>query len=541
MLTSGWLNDSPTLSRYTSAGTLDAGFATGGRLDLGLAPPFIFDPNDLTVSGGSYYLAAGYSEDNFTTITSVVTRVDSTGTIDGAFGNGGRATVAGACNDVAGSVAVLGASIYLVAAPAAAGCGSVVLRRFTLSGAPDTTFGSAGVLSVGGFTASGQDYAIVFVLQTALVQPNGMFVLFGRIGPSENPFPTSAAAFRVLSALPPAGSFVPLSPSRILDTRHAIGVATTTPVAGQSSIQVQVTGVGGVPATGVGAVVLNVTVTQPTWEGFVTAYPTGEPRPVVSNVNFSAGQTVPNLVTVKVGAGGQVTLFNGQFEAARTLHLVADVAGYYLAGTASEPGTYAPLVPSRILDTRNAIGVATTTPVPGQGSVELQVTGAGGVPATGVAAVVLNVTVTQPTWDGFITVYPTGQPRPGVSNLNFTTGTTIPNLVTVKAGDGGKVTLFNGQFEAAKTRASDRGCRRVLPGGDGESARHVRPGVAGPDPRHPARHRGSDDYGRAGSGCGGGAGDRSRRCAPVRRGRGGHECDRHPADLGGFRHGVPVR
>ena len=248
-----------------------------------------------------------------------------------------------------------------------------------------------------------------------------------------------------------AGAYVPLSPVRILDTRNAVGVPTTTPVPGQGSVELQVTGAGGVPGGAVGAVVLNVTVTQPTWEGFVTVYPTGSARPTVSNLNFAAGRTVPNLVTVKVGEDGKVSLFNGQFEPGKTVHIIADVAGYYLSGEATEAGTYTPLVPARILDTRNAVGVSTTTPVLGQGSVELQVTGAGGVPGGAVGAVVLNVTVTQPTWEGFVTVYPTGSARPTVSNLNFAAGRTVPNLVTVKVGEGGRVSLFNGQFEPGKT------------------------------------------------------------------------------------------
>ena len=216
-------------------------------------------------------------------------------------------------------------------------------------------------------------------------------------------------------------------------------------------MDLQVTGRGGVPASGVGAVVLNVTVVGATWEGFVTVYPTGTTRPTASSLNFATSQVVPNLVTVKVGAGGKVTLFNGQFAADKTVHIIADVAGYYLDGTATVPGTYTPLTPTRILDTRSANGVPGTTPVPGQGSVDLQVTGRGGVPASGVGSVVLNVTVTAPTWEGFVTVYPTGQPRPTVSNLNFKEGKTVPNAVTVRVGDGGKVTLFNGQFAPDKT------------------------------------------------------------------------------------------
>ena len=75
---------------------------------------------------------------------------------------------------------------------------------------------------------------------------------------------------------------------------------------------------------------MNVTATQPTWEGFVTAYPSGEPKPLVSNLNFAQNQTIPNLVAVKVGAGGGVTLFNGQIPGT-SAHLIADVAGYFLS------------------------------------------------------------------------------------------------------------------------------------------------------------------------------------------------------------------
>ncbi len=65
--------------------------------------------------------------------------------------------------------------------------------------------------------------------------------------------------------------------------------------AGQT-IALSVLGQGGVPASGVGAVVLNVTVTQRTAPGILIVYPDGVTRPNSSNLNFVAGQTVPNLV-----------------------------------------------------------------------------------------------------------------------------------------------------------------------------------------------------------------------------------------------------
>jgi len=91
-------------------------------------------------------------------------------------------------------------------------------------------------------------------------------------------------------------------------------------------VHLQVLGRGGVPASGVSAVVLNVTVTAPSRAGFITAYPNGTARPTASNLNFVAGQTVPNLVVVPVGVDGKVALTNGS---AGTVQLVADVLGYF--------------------------------------------------------------------------------------------------------------------------------------------------------------------------------------------------------------------
>ena len=76
------------------------------------------------------------------------------------------------------------------------------------------------------------------------------------------------------------------------------------------------------------AVVLNVTVTEPVAAGFVTVFPCGE-RPLASNVNVVAGQTVPNLVVVPVSAAGTVCVFTSQ-----PAHLLADVTGWFLAGEA---------------------------------------------------------------------------------------------------------------------------------------------------------------------------------------------------------------
>src|SRR5205823_1215180 len=94
-------------------------------------------------------------------------------------------------------------------------------------------------------------------------------------------------------------------------------------------LQLQVTNKGGVPANGVSAVVLNITVTNTASGSFLTAYPAGQPTPVASNLNWSPGETRANLVTVAVGAGGVVVFIN----AVGATDLIADVEGYYTDST----------------------------------------------------------------------------------------------------------------------------------------------------------------------------------------------------------------
>ncbi|QMU75071.1 N-acetylmuramoyl-L-alanine amidase [Streptacidiphilus sp. PB12-B1b] len=235
---------------------------------------------------------------------------------------------------------------------------------------------------------------------------------------------------------PPVGTYTPVSPSRILDTRYGTG-APKAPVGAGKAVSLQIAGQPGVPATGVTAVVLNVTATDATGSGFVQAYPDGQGRPSVgSNLNFTKGETIPNLVIVQVGTDGKVDLYNS----AGTTDLIADVNGYYTAnGSGSK---LVPVGPSRILDTRYGTG-APKAPVGAGKAVSLQIAGQPGVPATGVTAVVLNVTATDTTAGGHVSVYPDGSALPPVSNLNFTQGETIPNLVIVQVGTDGKVDLYN--------------------------------------------------------------------------------------------------
>ena len=73
------------------------------------------------------------------------------------------------------------------------------------------------------------------------------------------------------------------------------------------------------------AVVLNVTVTNPTAVSYLTVYPSGTTRPLASDLNYAGGQTIPNLVVVKLGADGTISLYNNRGSA----DVVIDVAGWY--------------------------------------------------------------------------------------------------------------------------------------------------------------------------------------------------------------------
>ncbi|MDQ3897080.1 MAG: hypothetical protein M3326_07510 [Actinomycetota bacterium] len=240
-------------------------------------------------------------------------------------------------------------------------------------------------------------------------------------------------------------TYIPLTPARVLDTRDGTG-GTSTKVGEGGTIELKVVDVGGVPAAGGTAVALNVTATNVSGaESFLTVWPSGSSRPLASNLNFVAGQTVPNLVIARVGEGGKVAIYNN----VGTVDVVADTQGYFAApvasGTALPGAVYFPSNPARILDTRNGTGVPGGAQ--GQlgtgGQLDLQVTGRGGVPETA-TAVVLNVTAADsPGPDSYLTVWPTGAQQPLASNLNFVAGQTIPNLVIAKIGAGGRVSFYN--------------------------------------------------------------------------------------------------
>jgi hypothetical protein len=229
------------------------------------------------------------------------------------------------------------------------------------------------------------------------------------------------------------GAYTALSPQRLLDTRTT---GQTLPAAG--SLNLTVTG-GSVPSAAI-AVALNVTVTDTTASSYLSVYPAGQTRPLLSNLNWVAGETVPNLVIVPIGSGGQVTFYNNT----GSTDVVVDLEGYFAPeARGTTAGSYVPLAPARITDTRPASQEPNSGDTLGPGStLDVQVTGEGAVLASGVAAALLNVTVTDTTSPGYLTVYPQGTPFPDSSNLNWLAGDTVPNRVVVPVGTSGQIAVF---------------------------------------------------------------------------------------------------
>ncbi len=225
-----------------------------------------------------------------------------------------------------------------------------------------------------------------------------------------------------------AGRTIPLAPTRVLDTRQAGG---SKPRPG-SSTTVSFPAGSGLPASGASAVILTVTGNEPSGTGYVTAYPSGTALPEASVLNLSPGGAYANAVIVPLGADGTVSLYSSA-----GAHLIVDLAGYVTDATAapSASGLFVPVSPARIVDTRAGTAYRSGEVRP------VQIGGAGGIPAGGVAAVAFNFTATQTAaGNGYLQVWPGDVASAAVSNLNWSrAGQTIAAGGIVKLSAAGGV------------------------------------------------------------------------------------------------------
>lgn len=221
-----------------------------------------------------------------------------------------------------------------------------------------------------------------------------------------------------------------VSPTRLFDTRTGVGGVPVQKVGGQYELQVQVTGRNGVPLIGASAVSLNVTVTDAAGWGYITVYPCGT-RPNASSLNYEAGSTIANAVVAPLSSDGRLCFYSYS-----PVNLIADVNGTLLDGNGFEA-----LSPTRLFDTRTGEGGVAANPVGGAYVLEVPVNGRASVPSTGVGAVVMNVTATDTSGRGYVTVFPCGT-LPNSSNINFTPNETVPNAVVAPLSSSGSVCFY---------------------------------------------------------------------------------------------------
>jgi len=242
---------------------------------------------------------------------------------------------------------------------------------------------------------------------------------------------------------PTGAAYAPSPPRRLLDTRDG---ATTfdgrfqgigRQLVGQR-LEVQVTERAGVPA-GARAAVLNVTLVGPDAAGYLTVWPCDSATPPnASNLNVTAGETVPNLVVVQLSPRGTVCIQTTQTGG----DLIADLAGSFPATS-----TFVPVAPARLLDSRRGGHTvdqrfADVPAVHDQQVVELTVAGRAGVPEHASMAV-LNLTATDGAAGGFVTIWPcesTAGAVPEVSSLNLRSSD-VANVVLAPLSSHGTICL----------------------------------------------------------------------------------------------------
>lgn len=267
------------------------------------------------------------------------------------------------------------------------------------------------------------------------------------------------------------GEFHPLPPVRIFDSRPVSPINDVAPAGAKAlaapepaTFNIGLVGLGGIPADSaqVLAVVVNITVTEPTANGYLEAYGTGA-QPAgghTSIINFVPNQTVPNVAIVRPGSGGTLTI--GLYGQSGTANVIVDVFGWFSTSTytGTDGARLIPTTPSRILDTRDGTGRPSVTPLGPKETMELQIRGADGVSptvtdvvpdspqVTGVLLNMVGITTEAGGKATYLSLLPEAT-APGVdpttSNVNLAAGVIKANLVFVPVGADGKVRIFNYQ------------------------------------------------------------------------------------------------
>jgi hypothetical protein len=227
--------------------------------------------------------------------------------------------------------------------------------------------------------------------------------------------------------LPPTAGFHSIAPTRLLDTRDS-GIRT-----GIDCVTVLDLTMNTDVPTGAEALALNVTTVDAVTSGFVTVYPCGTNRPSTSNVNPRRGDATATSVLVELGPTHQICMYTSS-----SLHLVVDMTGWF----GRQGARYHSTTSTRLLDTRTTLRPDGLTGVL-RAQTELHLPVYGSAVPPDARAVAINVTVTDGSAAGFVTVYPCSSQRPPTSTVNYLAAETRANHVVVGLDQDGEVCLWN--------------------------------------------------------------------------------------------------
>ncbi|WP_421733894.1 hypothetical protein [Cellulomonas sp.] len=215
---------------------------------------------------------------------------------------------------------------------------------------------------------------------------------------------TRTVDFERGGVVPTAAAFRPLPPAVLVDTRTGEGAPQGR--VGARGIDVAIAGLGGVPTTGVAAVALRVQALDPKYSGSVMVRPGDGPSPLDPQVAFGR-RSASGLAIVPLGADGSVHV-----SARGRPHIVVAAVGWFPADPTAP--SYVPVTPTRLVDAF-ACPLYRKAPY----STDIPVAGHGGVPSTGVGAVVLSATVKRPWSSGSLSLHATSETSPPVPALTY--------------------------------------------------------------------------------------------------------------------------
>lgn len=232
--------------------------------------------------------------------------------------------------------------------------------------------------------------------------------------------------------------YTAITPARFLDTRNGTGGYAAKTVSPGHPVTLKIDGRSKVPSSAVAAVAVNITEASPTGSGYITAW-SGGTEPTASNLNFTTGETRAASAIVPVSSSGTISL---AYTGTGSARLIVDVDGYY----SSTGSAYVPVVPYRYLDSRTIKNGA----LPSGYYYELGLGSYGTLGPDTITGVIANTTVTSTAGSGDLVVFPNANISsdepvtvPTTSALNFTKGTTVPNLSFVTPGYGGDEDFYN--------------------------------------------------------------------------------------------------